>query len=83
MEFQLSAEDAEILRHLAGLEPLEARRYLQDHPPIARRMTHWPPEIRIEICRMIYRSFSDTQREALESRRQTWSDLLELLRGED
>ena len=82
MEFQLSPEDAEVLRHLASIEPLEARTYLQDRPAVAKRMTHWPPEIRIEVCRILYRSFDGQQQETLRTRRNTWSDLIELLETE-
>lgn len=83
MEFQLTNEDAEVLRHLASIEPLEARRYLQDRPAVAQRMTFWPPEIRIEVCRILYRSFEPKQRETLQARKNAWSDLIELLQGGD
>ena len=79
MEFQLTPDDAEVLRHLASVEPLEARRYLQDRPAVAKRMTHWPPEIRIEVCRILDRSFDQAQQDTLQSRRNSWSDLIELL----
>lgn len=82
MEFQLSPEDAEVLRHLASVEPAEARAYLQDRPEVAKRMTSWPPEIRIEVCRILYRSFSGEQQERLRARRNSWSDLIEVLEGE-
>ena len=83
MDFQLSPEDAEILRHLASVEPREARAYLQDRPEVARRMTSWPPEIRIEVCRILYRSFDGKQQDTLRTRRNSWSDLIELLESED
>ena len=79
MEFQLTPEDAEVLRHLASIEPLDARHYLQDRPEVAKRMTFWPPEIRIEVCRILYRSFDQTQQDTLRTRRNSWSDLIELL----
>jgi hypothetical protein len=83
MEFTLTPEDAENLRHLASIEPREARSWLQDRPELAMRMTGWPPEIRIEVCRIIYRSFDDGQRAGLDQRRAPWSDLLDLLQGRD
>jgi hypothetical protein len=79
MEFELTAEDAEVLRHLASIEPIEARSYLQDRPELAQRMTSWPPEIRIEVCRIIYRSFSESARDGLRDRQERWSDLIDLL----
>ena len=82
MQFQLSPEDAQVLRHLASVEPVEARAYLQDRPDVAQRMTGWPPEIRIEVCRILYRSFSEEQQERLRARRNSWSDLIELLESE-
>ena len=83
MQFQLTPDDAEVLRHLASIEPLEARSYLQDRPEIARRMTQWPPEIRIEVCRILFRSFSEEQQDTLRARRNSWSDLIELLENEE
>lgn len=82
MLFQLSPEDAEILRHLASVEPLEARSYLQDRPEVAQRMTGWPPEIRIEVCRILFRSFDERQQATLRARRNSWSDLIELLESD-
>lgn len=81
MDFTLAPEDAVALRHLAAIEPLEARRYLQDRPELARRMTAWPPEIRIEVCRILYRSFPEEQRLRMHERRHDGSSLLDLLEG--
>ena len=79
MDFTLTADDAETLRHLASVEPMEARTYLQDRPELVQRMAGWPPEIRIEVCRILYRSFPEKQRHDMESRRHAGSNLLDLL----
>ena len=83
MEFTLSVEDAEALRHVASVEPMEARAYLQDRPELVKRMVAWPPEIRLEVCRILYRSFPEAQRRDMESRRHAGSNLLDLLSTED
>lgn len=82
MDFTLSPEDAEALRHIAAVDPLEARTYLQDRPELVRRMTAWPPEIRLEVCRILYRSFPETQRDGMQSRRHPGSNLLDMLESE-
>jgi hypothetical protein len=79
MEFRLSPEDARHLRRLAALEPGEARAYLQDRPELARAMLAWPPELRLEVCRILLQSFSEEKRAALRSRRHAGSNLLDLL----
>lgn len=76
MEFTLTPDDAAALRHLASVEPGAARKWLQDRPEVARRMAEWPPEIRLEVCRILYRSFTDAQREAMRVRRRHGTDLL-------
>jgi hypothetical protein len=81
-DFVLEPEDAAALRHLASVEPVDARRWLQDRPELARRMTSWPPELRIEVCRIIYRSFGDEQRRRLEERHARGGSLLSLLEDE-
>ena len=68
MEFVLSEQDADVLRHLASVEPEVARRYLQERPELARRMTSWPPEIRLEVCRIVFRSVPAEKRNALIAR---------------
>ena len=78
-DFRLAPEDAEILRYIASVEPLEARRYLQDRPELARRMTTWPPELRLEICRILYRSFPAETRARHEARREGAGALVDLL----
>lgn len=83
VDFTLSESDAEALRHLAKVTPLEARRYLQDRPELAHRMTGWPPEIRLEVCRILYRSFPEDRRRRLRERRAPWSDLIEQLERDD
>ena len=82
MEFTLTEDDARALRHMASLEPAEARRWLQDRPEVARRVADWPPEIRIEVCRIIFRSFPPAKREVVASRRRRGSDLVDLLQGD-
>jgi hypothetical protein len=79
VDFTLDEDDARELRHLAALEPLEARHYLQDRPDLARRMAHWPPELRLEVCRIIYRSFPEDRRERMRHRGTPGSNLLDLL----
>ncbi|MEM7244181.1 MAG: hypothetical protein AAF533_02490 [Acidobacteriota bacterium] len=82
MEFQLSPEEAEVLRHLAQVEPREARAYLQDHPELAQRMTNWPPELRLEICRILYQSFDEeTLAEHRKRHPRGSSDLVDQLQG--
>ena len=82
IDFVLAEEDAEALRRIASLEPIEARSFLQDHPELARRMTTWPPELRLEVCRIIYRSFPEAQREQMAARRSSGTNLLQMLEGE-
>ena len=82
MDFTLTADDAETLRHLASVDPMEARTYLQDHPALVQRMATWPPEIRIEVCRILYRSFPETKRDEMQSRRHLGSNLLDLLESD-
>jgi hypothetical protein len=80
VDFTLTWQDAATLRHLASLDPVDARRYLQDRPELYRRMLDWPPELRIEVCRIIYRSFPEAKRERMRSRRDQGSNLfLDLL----
>ena len=79
MDFTLTEEDAEVLRHLASVEPGEARAYLQDRPELARRMTNWPPEIRLEVCRILWLSFPADKRDATVARRSGGTDLVDLL----
>ena len=83
MDFSLTGEDVEALRHLASIDPLEARHYLQDRPELAKRMASWPPEIRMEVCRIIYRSFGDDRQNGMQARRHLGSNLVDLLAGED
>ena len=81
-DFILSPEDADVLRQLASLEPLAARGFLQDRPELARRMTAWPPELRLEVCRIIYRSFPEERRASMTDRRRSATNLLQMLEGE-
>ena len=60
MDFTLTEDDAQHLRHIASLEPLEARAYLQDRPDLARRVAGWPPEIRLESIRGLTRCTGQT-----------------------
>ena len=83
MDFALTDGDVEALRHLACIDPLAARHYLQDRPELAKRMASWPPEIRMEVCRIIYRSFGDDRRDGMQTRRHLGSNLLDLLEGEE
>lgn len=82
MQFTLTEEDAASLRHLASLDPPEARTWLQDHPEVAKRVANWPPEIRIEVCRILFRSFPEEKQRQVAERRRSGSDLVDLLQGE-
>jgi hypothetical protein len=79
MDFTLSDDDAAALRHMASIEPMDARRWLQDRPELAQRMLSWPPELRLEICRILYRSFGEDRRAELQARRRPGSSLLDQL----
>jgi hypothetical protein len=79
VDFTLSPEDADALRELARLEPADARAWLQDRPELTRRMTSWPPEIRLEVCRILWQSFPPEKRERALNRRHPGSNLLDLL----
>lgn len=82
VDFTLSPEDADALREVARLSPLEARAYLQDRPELTRRMASWPPEIRLEVCRILWQSFPPEKRDRTLSRRHPGSNLLDLLDAE-
>ncbi len=68
MEFTLTPEEADALRHMAAVEPLEARTWLQDRPELAKRMLSWPPELRLEVSRILLMSFDLERRQALRDR---------------
>jgi hypothetical protein len=80
-DFTLTEDDAAALRHVASIDPLEARHWLQDRPELVQRMVAWPPELRIEICRILYRSFGEESRDGLRARRHAGSSLLDQLEG--
>lgn len=79
MDFTLSPEDADALRELARLSPEDARAYLQDRPELTRKMSEWPPEIRLEVCRILWMSFPPEKRARTLTRRHPGSNLLDLL----
>jgi len=83
VQFTLTEDDAQALRQLASLEPDEARRWLQDRPEVARRVGDWPPEIRIEVCRILFRSFPPEKRDVVVRRRRRGSDLVDLLSADE
>ena len=82
MDFTLSPEDAEALREMARMPPEDARAYLQDRPELTKRMSAWPPEIRLEVCRILWLSFPPEKRQRTVSRRHPGSNLLDLLQAE-
>ena len=47
MDFQLTEADARVLRHLASIDPMEARRHLQDNPELARRIRELRPGLKL------------------------------------
>lgn len=83
MDFELSPEDAAALRELASLPPEQARAYLQDRPELTRRMSSWPPEIRLEVSRILWRSFPQEKRDEARRRKHAGSNLLDLLSDDE
>jgi hypothetical protein len=83
VDFTLTPEDADALREVARMDPMDARRYLQDRPELTKRMAAWPPEIRLEVCRILWLSFPPEKREGSLQRKHPGSNLLDLLEGRD
>ncbi len=83
MDFTLTEDDAQQLRHIASLDPSDARAYLQDRPELARRVSGWPPEIRLEVCRILWQSFPAEKRASANRRRNPGSNLIDLLSSAD